>query len=81
MDEVKVISEGQKGNNHKVMAFLPNFDQEYNLAKVAGCSYSGTILAFWLLEADKLSENDKKFVLEHKRHWEGKSYVQVVIIM
>ena len=32
-------------------------------AKAAGCLYSYTILAFCLLEAAKLSENNEKFIL------------------
>ena len=45
------------------MAFISDFDGEYNLAKTAGCIYLDTILAFCLLEAANLAKNDEKFVL------------------
>ena len=45
------------------MAFIADFDWEYNLAKAAGCVYSDTILAFWLLEVVNLSDNDEKKIL------------------
>ena len=46
-----------------ISGFIADFEKEYLLAKEAGCVFSDTILAFRLLEATNLSENDEKFVL------------------
>ena len=45
-----------------MLVFIVDFDQQHNLAKAAGCHNSDMILAFLLLEAENMSENEK-FVL------------------
>ena len=59
----KSFQKVERGKNQEVLAFISDFDREYSLAKAAGCVYSDTILAFRLLEAAKLPENDEKFIL------------------
>ena len=68
----KSFQKVERGKNQEVLAFISDFDREYNLAKAAGCVYSDTILAFRLLEAAKLSENDEKFILTAVDFEEGK---------
>ena len=58
--------------NQDILSFISDFEKEYNLAKSAGCEYSDTILAFRLLEASNLSENDEKFILTAVDFEEGK---------
>ena len=69
----KTFQKVSRKNGQEVMAFIAEFEKEYTLAKAAGCSYSDTILAFRLLEATGLTENDEKFVLTAIDFKEGKS--------
>lgn len=63
MDEVQVIHEVKRGKNQEILEFISDFDQVYNQPKAAGSTYLNTILAFLLLEAANLAENNEKFVL------------------
>ena len=42
----KSFQKVERGKNQEVLAFISDFNCEYNLAKAAGCVYSDTILAF-----------------------------------
>ena len=44
------------------MVFISEFNQKYIQARAAGCIYLDTILAFWLLDAVNLSEEEEKFI-------------------
>ena len=68
----KTFQRLSRKSNQDILSFISDFEKEYNLAKSAGCEYSDTILAFRLLEASNLSENDEKFILTAVDFEEGK---------
>ena len=68
----KSLQSVERGQSQEVLSFISDFDQEYSLAKAAGCVYSDTILDFRLLKGANLSENDEKFILMAVDFEEGK---------
>ena len=48
-----------KSSEQSVTEFVSEFENEYKKAKECGCEFSDTVLAFSLLEACKLTDEDE----------------------